>query len=216
MSTFTFPHRILLPRQLVVDGMPSEFVIPNSQVLEGKYFGVGIQNYLCNGTEFRLESANAELWSNPELTGTSTGKHYFTVTTDGVGTAIHFEVNGTILRTKVVRVVNATNPVHDIPLALFQKTGPEGQVGLAEYVAQLNTKHGVPMRHECSMNQRMQVPFTADYWFFAPQTNSITKNNFVTADTGAYPSVRPQVNSSPTITFKVALGIFLIVILSKF
>jgi hypothetical protein len=198
-----------------MEGVPTEFAIPSNQVLETKYFAVGIQNYRCNGTEYQLESAKAELWGNSELRGTSIGRHYFNVTEEAVGTTIHFEVNGSVLRSRAIRVVNATNPMHDLPQVLFQKAGSGNEVGTTEYVAQLHTRNGVPVRQECSENQRILIPYTAEYWFFGTQSNFINRNSIETMDTGAYPTLRPQVNSAQSLTLTLALGIFLLVILSK-
>ncbi|KAJ3259112.1 hypothetical protein HK103_002999 [Boothiomyces macroporosus] len=144
---------------------PKEIIQPDSYRLVTRYSAVGTQNYVCNNTQWALDSANADLFTQP---GQILAKHFFLDTPDSFGGRPTWksndgsQVTGQVL-TKVV-VDEKSVPWLVVQRTSGSNTGIFGQVNV---VLRVKTVGGIAPSSSCVAGQTVKVNYSSDYWFYS-------------------------------------------------
>ena len=147
--------------------VPQELQPPGNEQLLVQVHGTGTQNYVCkaDGAKFTwtLKGVDAQL---TEKDGKAFGKH-------STGPAWE-ALDGSRVTGKAI--ANAPSPDSDsIPWLLItirSHSGNEGTLSKVTSIQRLNTKRGKAPATGCvkeNVDHEVQVPYSADYLFFAPK-----------------------------------------------
>jgi hypothetical protein len=217
MSSLSYRHFNLIARPpVVIDGLQTAFTLPTNQALE-KYYAIGTHTFKCNQSNYILESANAQLWSTSSFTGDSVGKHYI-LDGDSTGGRATFELQNSII-TGTVTSQMETIPA-DLPLLLLQKTSSTSNgtpIEKTNVIARMNTKYGAAPT-SCLGTERLQIPYTAEYWFFSDNKVIQKRQLREVSGTGTGSSVTASYPSSSTTrsaSLGIVMGVFIILIFYK-
>jgi hypothetical protein len=131
--------------------------------------GAGTQNYACTpgdgGVSWVFVGPQADL---SDCNGNVIGHHY---ASDGGATFPEWiTVDGTYVVGHKVAAYTPDGGAASVPWLLLQAVdhGGTGTLSHVAYVHRLDTDGGVAPGTGCDAGDMVQVPYTADYWFYGP------------------------------------------------
>jgi hypothetical protein len=136
-------------------------------------FASGSQNYKCTATPDN-SGHGAWTFTGPEATlsgssGGPMGRHF---ASSGGATAPEWQTpDGTYVVGKKVAAFTPSGVADAVPWLLLQvdSHGGTGPLADARYIQRVNTKGGVAPKAPCdNIGAEQKVPYSADYFFFAP------------------------------------------------
>lgn len=154
-------------------GLPNEFAVPSKYYKAETFYAAGTQNYACDGSEWKLSSANAQMWSNENMGGDAEATHYFLETPDSNGGRPTWEslVDGSKVTVKLLRKSPDADSANIAWLQTLRTAGSgAGTFEGVEMVLRVHTGEGIAPKGECGANATVSVDYTSQYWFYKEET----------------------------------------------
>ncbi|KAJ3382010.1 hypothetical protein HDU84_004703 [Entophlyctis sp. JEL0112] len=163
-SLCTAPSIVVLP----LTALPSGISVPGNHSVILNYQGTGTQNYICNGTNYNLQSVTAALFGEgPDFDGTISVVYNFNDAGQPVWTSL---ADKSSFVGNPIKKVPAVDPLNDIPNVLLERANgtvsSAGELQAANYLVRLNTHGGVAPTSCAVVGDVVNVDYYAEYYFF--------------------------------------------------
>jgi hypothetical protein len=147
-------------------GVPTSLAIPEGQVLRLATRARGVQIYTCANGAWAFHAPRAELFD--QLWGQQVATHYGGIDR-GYPAGPWWEAVRDTSRIRAGNPVSAPSPnpgsIPLLRLEVLERTA--GSFGQFNWIHRLNTVGGVGPTGACAAEDRREVPYTADYYFYS-------------------------------------------------